>query len=379
MQLELSDEQTLLLDTTVRFIHSTLPLDRIRDRHDSPTGFDPAWLQKAAELGWFAMLIPEALGGGSVSGAGLIDATIVAEALGRGVQPGPFVPMNVVASAVAAHGSDTHRTRVFPAISSGESVATWAYADPAGHWDRGSGLLVERDGTDLVLTGSRGFVQDALSAEWILAAALMDGTPVQVLVTKDAPGLTITALNCLDLSRRMANIDFDHVSVPATALLPVTGDEPLEAQLQTATVLNLADTVGAADALFAMTVAYSKDRVAFGRPIGSFQALKHLMADQSLYLESCRTAAAAAAWAVQNGDANASEVVSMTAAYVGDVTCDLAQECLQIHGGIGYTWEHDLHLFLRRIRSNSLLYGSSTWHRERVCTFHGLGIDRSEA
>ncbi len=137
-------------------------------------------------------------------------------------------------------------------------------------------------------------------------------------------------------------------------------------------MLTCADTIGAIDALFTMTVAYARQRIAFGRPIGSFQAIKHILADQALYLEACKAAAVAAATAVQAAAPDAAEVASMAAAYIGDVTCDIAQECLQVHGGIGYAWEHDLHLFLRRVRSNSLLFGEPSWHRERVCAFHGL-------
>ena len=153
------------------------------------------------------------------------------------------------------------------------------------------------------------------------------------------------------------------------------GAEPgTDARLRFGVVLNLAETVGAMDALFAMTVAYAKDRVAFGRPIGSFQAIKHILADQALYLETCK-AAVAAAVAVRRDD-GAAELVSMAAAYVGDQGNELAQQCLQVHGGIGFTWEHDLHLFLRRIRSNSALFGEPTWHRERLCALHGLGGDQ---
>ncbi len=143
-----------------------------------------------------------------------------------------------------------------------------------------------------------------------------------------------------------------------------------------AVALNVAETVGAMDAMFAMTVEYARDRTAFGRPIGSFQSLKHLMADRAVDLESSKAASVAASRAVQRGDTAATEVASMAAAYVGDLGNDMAQECLQIHGGIGYTWEHDLHLLMRRVRANSALYGEPTWHRERVCAFHGLGADR---
>jgi alkylation response protein AidB-like acyl-CoA dehydrogenase len=370
VQLDLTADQLLFHETAVRFIETELPLARTRLFHDDPIGYDPSWLRKSAELGWFAMLVPERDGGGSVSGQGLLDAAIVAEELGRHVQPGPFIPMNVVAGAIASGGSPQQRADLLPGIAAGEFVATWACTDATGGWDGGAGLDMARSGAELVLNGTRGFVQDARSATWLLVVATLDGDAVQVLVRADAPGVRIRPLTCLDLSRRMADIDFDGVAVTSDAI--VVGAS-LDEQLLQAIVLTCADTVGAIDALFAMTVAYSKDRIAFGRPIGSFQALKHVMADQALFLETCKAGAVAAARAVQAGDDNAAEVASMAAAYIGDVANDLAQECLQIHGGIGYTWEHDLHLLLRRVRSNAALYGEPTWHRERVCAFHGLG------
>lgn len=375
MQLDLTDDQELLRETTVRFIEAELPLPKTRALHDDPVGYDRSWLRQSAELGWFAMLVPEADGGGSVSGNGLLDAALVATELGRYVQPGPFLPMNIVVSAIAAQGSAQHRSELLPAIAAGEKVATWAFADARGNWDAGEGLHVERSGPDLILTGTRGFVQDAASADWLLVVATVDDEPVQLLVGADSPGIRTRPLTSLDLSRRFADVDFEGVVVSNDALLGGRGASALEAPLLHALVLTCADTVGAIDALFDMTVAYSKDRVAFGRPIGSFQSLKHVMADQALHLETCKAGAAAAAAAVQAGDDDAAEIASMAAAYIGDVANELAQECLQIHGGIGYTWEHDLHLFLRRIRSNSALFGEPSWHRERVCAIHGLGDD----
>jgi len=371
--LDLSDDQDLFRETTVRFIETELPVDRTRTLHDDPAGYDRGWLRKAAELGWFAMLVPEELGGGSVSGNGVLDAVLVAEQLGRYVQPGPFLPMNVVASAIVAEGSAEQRSRLLPGLVAGEEVATWAWADGAGDWDDGAGVRVEADGDSLRLTGWRGVVQDAGTADWLLVVATREHRPVQVIVPAAAAGLTVTPLTSLDLARRFADVELDGVAVDADALLGSGGPVALEAQLQRAVVLILAETLGAADALLAMTVDYAKDRVAFGRPIGSFQAIKHVLADQALALEACKAAAAAAARAVQSGDPAATEVVSMAAAAVGERAVELAQQCLQVHGGIGYTWEHDLHLFLRRIQSNAALYGGPSWHRERVCRFHGFG------
>ncbi|MCU1454180.1 MAG: hypothetical protein JWN46_2326 [Acidimicrobiales bacterium] len=373
MQLDLTDDQELFRETTVRFIESELPVSRTRLLHDHELGYERAWLRKSAELGWLAMLVPEADGGGSISGAPVLDAAIVSELLGRYVQPGPFIAMNVVASALAARGSDKQRAELLGGIAAGETVATWAFADAAGNWDAGAGLQLQRLGSELVLTGRRGFVADAASADWLLVVATLDGSPIQVLVRADAPGVRVAPLTCLDLSRRVANVDLDRVVITDDDVVGAPGIDPVESALLHAVVLNCADTIGASQALFETTVAYAKDRVAFGRPIGSFQALKHVMADQALFLETAEAGAVAAAEALQRGDDDAALVVSMAAAYIGDVANDLAQECLQIHGGIGFTWEHDLHLYLRRIRFNSAAYGDPTWHRERVCTLAGLG------
>ncbi len=370
MQLELGDAQALLHDTTVRFIERELPVAATRGLHDDPLGFDRRWLGHSAELGWFAMLVPEEYGGGSVSGSGVLDAAIIAEDLGAWVQPGPFIPMNVVAHTLAAHASEVQRASLLPAIVAGDTIATWAAFDDRGQWDHGAGVRAVADGERFVLTGTRGFVQDAAAADVFLVAAACDGATVQFLVPRSA-GIRVVPLECLDLSRRLGHVVLDDVAVAADARIAVDAAD-LDAELLTALVLVCADTVGALDRMFSMTVDYAKERVAFGRPIGSFQAIKHLLADQVLYLETCKAAAVAAAEAVQRGDDGAAETVHMAAAYVADVGNDIAQVCLQVHGGIGYTWEHDLHLYLRRVRANGALYGEPTWHRARVCALGGL-------
>src|ERR1700728_812348 len=205
MQPDLTDDQTLFRDTAVSFIEAELPVSGTRELHDDPLGYDRSWLRKSAELGWFAMLVPEAEGGGSVSDAGLLDAAIIAEQLGRFVQPGPFIPLNVVAAAIAAGGSTAPREALLPEIVTGEQVVTWAFADTRGNWDAGAGVQARRDGDGdgLVLSGSRGCVQDAVSADALLVAASLDGVPVQLLVPARAPGVTIRPLRTLDLSRRI--------------------------------------------------------------------------------------------------------------------------------------------------------------------------------
>ncbi len=372
MLVTLSEDQALLRDTTARFVEAELPVSATRELHENPAGYTREWLRAGAELGWFSMLVPEAWAGGSVSAEGVIDAAMLAEVMGRHVQPGPFVPMNIVAAALAAAGHDAHRA-VVASIVAGETVATWAFSDTGGSSDDGAGVRATSTTEGFVLSGRRGFVQDAQTADVVLVTATLGGEPAQLLVSATAPAVSVNPLTTLDLSRRLAHVSLDGVVVGAEALVS-RGAEAIERQLQIGVALNVAETVGAMDALFSLTVQYAKDRVAFGRPIGSFQALKHLMADLALALEASKAGAVAAARAVAASSVEASEVVSMVASFVGDAGHELAQECLQILGGIGYTWEHDLHLYMRRIRSNASLYGEPTWHRERVCALHGLGV-----
>lgn len=371
----MSEELQLLQETTVRFITSELPREATRSLHDDPRGYDGAWFRRSAELGWYSMLVPEAHGGGSVTGSPLRDLAVVADAIGRYVQPGPFVPMNVVAAAIAADGSDAQQTALLPDLATGAQVATWAPFGDGGRWDLGQGLVVDRSGDDLVVHGTRTFVQDAQTAGVVLAVGSIDGVPAQLLVPIEADGLTIEPLTCLDLSRRMADIAFDGVRVPASALVGSPGEPTLgalERQLHVAVVLACAEIVGVLDELFTMTVEYSRSRVAFGRPIGSFQALKHAMADSLAYLETCKAVTEEAARAVDDGADDAAAIVSMAASYLDERGTAVAQQCLQIHGGIGFTWEHDLHLLMRRAKSTASMWCDQVWHRERLCEVHGL-------
>lgn len=364
MDLELTDDQQLFAQTTARFIETELPITKTRELHVDPRGYDEKWLRRSAELGWFAMLVPEEHGGGSVSGNGVLDAAIVAELLGRFVQPGPFIPMNVVAETIAAHGTSEQQA-LLPGIASGETVVTWAPFAVGGAWDAGAGVTATRSGDGVLLGGVRGFVQDAQTADHLLVTATLDGAPVQVLVA--AADAAIEPLTCLDLTRRLATVNVD--GTPGT----IVPGADLDRQLAVAVALCSAETVGALDAMFSMTVQYAKDRIAFGRPIGSFQSIKHVLADLGLWVEACKAMAVDVARAVDGRRADVDEVVSIAASFIGEHATEIAQQCLQVHGGIGYTWEHDLHLLMRRTRTNSALYGEPTWHRERICTLYGLG------
>jgi alkylation response protein AidB-like acyl-CoA dehydrogenase len=352
VDLDLTDDQDLLVQTATRFIQNELPVTTVRELIDDPTGYSPEVVRKAGELGWFALLVPEEFGGGSVSSRGLCDAALIAELHGRHVLPGPFLTMNLVADA----------------------VATWAVADECGTTWNGSGVSALAAPGRFHLEGTSGLVQDAVSAEWLLVSTRTGVSTSQFLLPRDTPGMTVIPLQGFDLARRMSKVRFDSVTVPEWTLVGGHGTAAaaVDHLLSVALALQCAETAGLVDALFSMTVQYAKDRTAFGRPIGSFQALKHLMADQAVLVETCKAGAVAATSAVQEGAPDVDEVTSMVKAYMGDVAVDVAQECLQIHGGIGYTWEHDLHLFLRRASSNAALYGTPAWHRDRICGMYGI-------
>jgi alkylation response protein AidB-like acyl-CoA dehydrogenase len=374
VQLDLTADQELLRSTAVRFMERAWPLAKVRHRADHDAHLEPEYARQAGELGWFAMLVPEELGGGSVSGAGLLDAAVVAEERGRLLQPGPFVPMNVVAWALSAAGDDRQRREVLPALLAGESLATWAVADAGGDWTPEGGVAAERSRGGFRLSGAKSLVQDAHIVDWILVAAATDAGPSQFLVAAATPGLSVTRLDGLDLSRDLCQVQFRDVELPESALVGEMGGSTdlIGHQLDVALSLTVAESVGVMDRDFEVVVEYAKARTAFGRPIGSFQAVKHLLADTALLLETSKSMAVAAARAVQEQREDAGLVASMAKAIIGDSGIDLAQNCLQVLGGIGYTWEHDQHFYLRRLTTDASLFGEPAWHRERICRLFNL-------
>jgi len=368
-----TEDQRALLDVSVRFMEETCPLEVVRDAGRRDAAFVASYRRQAAELGWFSMLAPEALGGGTVSGNGVFDTALIAFRRGALLQPGAFVGTNVVIDALARSGSDRLQAEVVPALMAGEASAAWAVASAVAAGRADSGVEARAaTGGGLVLSGSKTAVAEVEDGAWLLVTAAGPDGPVQALVAADAPGVTVVALESLDLSRRFSEVRFADVEVAADAVLSGSASQ-LDRQLAVACALLTAESVGAMDAELAMTVQYAKDRIAFGRPIGSFQAIKHVLADTSLAVEMSKAVALAAARTVgTDGDEYGPSAASMAKAYVGDASIDLAQNCFQVFGGIGYTWEHDQHLFLRRLTTDAGLFGDAAWHREHLCRLAGI-------
>jgi alkylation response protein AidB-like acyl-CoA dehydrogenase len=367
MLLSLSSDQEFFRETTARFLGDRLPVAALRRLRDDPAGFDRGYWTEGAALGWTSLLVSEAHGGGSISGAGLVDLTLVAHEFGSRAAPGPLVPANVVASALSTHGAHTD---VIDGIVAGTSIATWCHAEPPPDHALGAvSATVERDGDALVLNGTKRPVESADQAEHLLVTGRTGSGLTQVLVRADAPGVSITPMHSIDLTRRFSIVRFDDVRVPADAAVGEVGDatDDVERQLVQALVLSCAETVGAMQTAFDMTVEWAFDRYSFGRPLASYQALKHRFADMASWLEGGHAISDAAAVAVASGDSReAGELASAAKSFVGDYGAELAQDCVQIHGGIGVTFEHDLHLYLRRITLDRALYGTPVEHRRRI-------------
>jgi alkylation response protein AidB-like acyl-CoA dehydrogenase len=361
MDLELTDDQQLFRETTRKFLDAECSLDVVRSLAGDPAGFDPDLWRRGADLGWTAMLVDEVDGGGTISGHGILDLAIVAEEMGRTVAPGPLLPTNIVAGALADAGSDSRR--VIPGLVAGDEVAAWC-APGIARWYVEA---VERNG-GFALSGTTSPVEAAAQARHLLVTARTGGSLTQFLVPTDAAGVSIVPMGTIDLVKRVAKVRFDDVTVPASAVVGDIGaaNPAVGRQFQIAIVVQCAETVGVMDRVFEFTLEYVADRYSFGRPLASYQALKHRFAQMKMWLEACHAIAGAAARGVQNDQADAAEVTSAAKAYIGAHATDLVQECIQMHGGIGVTWEHDLHFYLRRATFNRAMYGTPADHRQRI-------------
>jgi alkylation response protein AidB-like acyl-CoA dehydrogenase len=329
------------------------------------------WREGAA-LGWTSPLMPESDGGGSVTDQPLVDLVVVAEEMGRALYPGPYLATNLVAVAIVESGSEAHRKRFLPALASGEAIASACFTEDGGCDAASVAVRSTSEGGDVRLDGLARFVPDAAVADLLLVTAREGSGLTQFLVPLPRAGVAVRVLRGLDLTRRLCEVRFEGAHISGDLRLGGDAGKAVERQLAIGAVLLSAESVGLADRLLEMTVDYAKTRVQFGRPIGSFQAIQHKLANMLLWLEGSRAVAHYGALAVQEGFADALEAVSTAKSHVGDAVAALCGEALQIHGGIGFTWEHDLHLYLRRAKSNQVLFGDPAWHRERLCALAGI-------
>jgi alkylation response protein AidB-like acyl-CoA dehydrogenase len=370
MLLALSSDQEFFRETTGRFLADRAPVGELRRLRDDPQGFSDEYWRRGAELGWTSLLVSEANGGGSISGDGLVDLTLIAHEFGAHAAPGPLVATNVVAATLSDVPGAAH-AEILEGLISGAIVATWCYGEPPPADRLGTvALEIRVDGSDVVLDGTKRPVESAATAGHLLVTGRTGGGLTQVLVPADTAGVTIEPMETVDLTRRFSSVRFDGVRVPADRVVGEVGGaaEQVERQLRLALTIVDAEAVGAMQTAFDITVEWAFDRYSFGRPLASYQALKHRFADMKTWLEASHAISDAAAAAVAAEAPDADELASAAKAYIGQLGSELMQDCVQMHGGIGVTFEHDLHLYLRRHTVDRALFGTPEEHRQRLAT-----------
>jgi alkylation response protein AidB-like acyl-CoA dehydrogenase len=364
-----SPERLLFASTARAFLDKEASLGQVRELHASETSFDADWWQRAAELGWASMLVPEELGGGSVSGDGVADLALIAEQIGKTVAPGPLHPVNIVlAGLVDADNAQTHSATI-ESLVAGELVASWAVYEPGRAWAPAvTSVTATPTGSGFRIDGVKDRVEAGPESGLFLVVAESDGALRQFLVPADAAGVSVKTQKSLDLVKRYARVTFDGVEVDADAVVGTVDQTPalIARQSQIAQILQCAEVVGILDAVFGFTVQWAMDRYSFGRPLASYQALKHKYADMKIWLEASRATTNAAIAAVGARADDAEMAVSVAKSYIGEHAPGMLQLCVQLHGGIGVTWEHDLHLYLRRVTLYRSMFGTPEDHNLRV-------------
>lgn len=370
MDTDLTPDQKTFLDSTRDFLRQTSSSQQIRELAESGEGTDREWWAQGAELGWTAMLVPESLGGGTVSGEPLRELCLVAREFGSTCAAGPLLATSAVLTGLVAAGES--QASVIESIMAGEVLATWAFYEPGRGWDPSTPgtVATSTPGGGYSLTGTKDRVEAGDSADLFLVTARSLEGPIQLLVPRDAPGLTINPSWSLDATRRFATLTFTDVVVDPGSV--VQRGEParlaVETQLRNTALLAAAEMSGAIQKMFDTTMQWMFDRYTFGRPLASYQALKHRMADNKMWMEACLATTDEAARAVDAGSPDATELVGIAKSYVGDKAPAILQDFVQLHGGLGVTWEHDLHLYLRRASCDRALYGTPEEHREWITT-----------
>ena len=365
-----TEEQEELRSFIRSFMEEKSAEATVRELMETDDGYDSAvWSQMAEQLGLQSMIIPEEYGG---QGFGYVELGIALEEMGRSLLCAPFFSTVVLAGNAIIHsGNEAAKSALLPGIADGSTIATMALAEASGRWDA-EGIAVEASGTGdgATITGEKMFVTDGGTANLFVVAARAEGGIHLYTVDGDASGLSRENLSTMDQTRKQARITFD--GTPASHLCDTNDFSYIAQILDLAAVALANEQVGGAQFVMDMAVQYAKDRVQFGRPIGSFQAIKHKCADMLLEVESAKSAAYYAAWCASEMNDELPSVASLAKAYCSEAYFHCAAENIQIHGGIGFTWEHPAHLYFKRAKSSELMFGDPAYHRELLAQRIGL-------
>jgi alkylation response protein AidB-like acyl-CoA dehydrogenase len=366
-----SEEQEELRKAVRRFLEDKSPETEVRQLMETTEGYDPAvWTQMAEQLGLQGLAIPEEFGG---SGYSYVELIVVLEEMGRALLCAPyFSSVALAANLLLVSGDTAAKKDYLPGIANGSTIATVALAEASGRWDEeGVTITASGSGDNWTVSGEKLYVLDGHLADLILVAARTDAGVSVFAVEKGAPGLTTTPLSTMDQTRKQARVSLD--STPARLIgTDGAGWAAISRMLDLAAVALAAEQVGGAQKVLEMAVEYAKVRVQFGRPIGSFQAIKHKCADMLLEVESAKSAAYYAGWAAAEDNDELPVVASLAKSYCSEAYFHATAENIQIHGGIGFTWEHPAHLYFKRAKSSELLFGDPTYHRELLAQRIGI-------
>ena len=370
MDFGFSEEQEMLRQSARALLEKECPTAVVRKLMEDDRGFDPALWKKMAELGWLGLVIPEQYGGGGLS---YVDLVLIMEEMGRVVLPSPFIWTAMFAEAIKRAGSDNQKSLLLGKIASGELIATVAYLEASAVWSAdGISMTARKDGAGYVLNGSKLFVNDAHVADCMLVAARTGETGNRGItlfaLEAERTGIAISQLTTMDQTRKLAEVKFTDVKAGASDIVGELGNgwETLSKVIDRGKVMLAGEMMGGAQKVLEMTVDYAKVRVQFGRPIGSFQAVQHKCANMMIDVESAKSAAYYASWAVSNEVNEASLAAALAKAAASDAFRRVSAEGIQLHGGIGFTWDHDMHLYFKRAKSSEFTFGDANWNRELV-------------
>ncbi len=367
MDARFTEEQVLLRGSARELLARECPMSLVRAQLGEPCGAAAGLWNRIAEAGWLGLGFREDVGG---AGLGLIEQVVLLEEMGRVLAPGPYFATALLGgAAIDLAGNAAQRRRWLPGIASGETRATIAFLEDVERWDAAAiRLAAERSGDGFRLHGAKRFVLEASSADLIVVAACIgEGEAGVALFALDAhaPGVSIEPVALLDGTRKLATLRLTSVQLSRDDVL-AGGWPALARVLDRAKVALCAEMIGAAERVLELSVGYAKTREQFGQPIGSFQAIQHKCADMLVALEGARSATYAAAWALQEDEPDAPVAAAMAKAFTSDAFAKIAGDGIQIHGGLGFTWEQDLHLYYKRAKVSERLFGDGAWNREIV-------------
>jgi alkylation response protein AidB-like acyl-CoA dehydrogenase len=366
MDFDLTKAQKLLQQSARDFFSRECKPERVRELMASETAFDAELWQAMADQGFTGLTIPEEYGG---LGLNLVDLIAVAEEMGRACLPGPFISTLWAASLIERAGNEGQRKQYLEPIAAGELKATVALLEESGEWNPDAVMLAAtKDGKEYRLRGAKHFVSDAAVADVIIVVARENTELILLPVERAAAGVKITETPAIDATRKLYTVEFDNVAVPESSALAFTTktQEALESAMDFATVALCAEMLGGMVWTLDTTVEYAKTRLQFGKPIGIYQAVQHQCADMFNFTESARSATYFAAWAVAENDPAAKLAVSVAKGFCSDAAREVGNRGIQVHGGIGFTWEHNIQLYYKRAKSSEIMFGDANYHREKI-------------